>query len=384
MKILMVRMWPYELDINNYNCQETGLAKALISKGHTCDIVLYTDGAPHTDTIGTDVGKPITIYYLNAKNILKNAFYGSALYKLIDDYDIIQASEYDQIANTKLLKKAKGKMVIYHGPYKSEFTKGYKIKCIFSDLYFAFQKKYKKTACIAKSILAEDFLKSKGFYNVTTAGVGLDTKRFSADIQKSDIIEKLETKKQTENLKYILYIGKIEERRSVLMLIEAFKKAAEKDPSVHLVIVGKGEKEYVKNCFDYIKQNNLSDKITYIESLPNEQVKFAFKMSDIFLLPTQYEIFGMVLLEAMFFGTPVITTENGGSATLIRNGENGIICDSLSSNDWAKAILSITENKNLQKTISQNAENTIKNHFTWDRLADTFIGVYKTVLNGKD
>ena len=107
-------------------------------------------------------------------------------------------------------------------------------------------------------------------------------------------------------------------------------------------------------------------------------------MSDIFLLPTQYEIFGMVLLEAMFFGTPVITTENGGSATLIRNGENGIICDSLSSNDWAKAILSITENKNLQNTISQNAENTIKNHFTWDRLADTFIGVYKTLLNGKD
>ena len=290
MKILMVRMWPYELDINNYNCQETGLAKALISKGHTCDIVLYTDGAPHTDTIGTDVGKPITIYYLNAKNILKNAFYGSALYKLIDDYDIIQTSEYDQIANTKLLKKAKGKIVIYHGPYKSEFTKGYKIKCIFSDLYFAFHKKYKKTACIAKSILAEDFLKSKGFGNVTTAGVGLDTKRFSADIQKNDIIEKLETKKQTENLKYILYIGKIEERRSVLMLIEAFKKAAEKDPSVHLVIVGKGEKEYMQNCFDYIKQNNLSDKITYIESLPNEQVKFAFKMSDIFLLPTQWVI----------------------------------------------------------------------------------------------
>ena len=232
----------------------------------------------------------------NAKNILKNAFYDSALYKLIDDYDIIQTSEYDQIANTKLLKKAKGKMVIYHGPYKSEFTKGYKIKCIFSDLYFTFHKKYKKTACIAKSISAEDFLKSKGFGNVTTAGVGLDTKRFSADIQKSDIIEKLETKKQTENLKYILYIGKIEERRSVLMLIKAFKKAAEKDPSVHLVIVGKGEKEYMKNCFDYIKQNNLSNKITYIESLPNEQVKFAYKMSPIFLLQPQYEIFGMVLL----------------------------------------------------------------------------------------
>lgn len=380
MKILMVRMWPYELDINNYNCQETGLAKALISKGHTCDIVLYWGGTPHTDTISTDVGKPITIYYLNAKNILKNAFYGDELYKLIDNYDIVQTSEYDQIANVKLLKKAKGKMVIYHGPYKSEFTKGYKIKCIFSDLYFAFHKKYKKTACIAKSILAEDFLKSKGFSNVETAGVGLDTNRFSADIPKSEIIEKLEVKKQTENLKYILYIGRIEERRSVLMLLESFKKAAEKNPSNHLILIGKGEKEYIENCFDFIKQNDLTDKITYIEALPNEQVKFAFKMSDVFLLPTQYEIFGMVLLEAMFFGTPVITTNNGGSATLIKNGENGIICSSLNSDDWAAAILSITENEKLKNAISQNAEDTIKNNFTWDRLADKFIKIYQASL----
>lgn len=380
MKILMVRMWPYELDINNYNCQETGLAKALISKGHTCDIVLYWGGTPHTDTINTDVGKPITIYYLNAKNILKNAFYGDELYKLIDNYDIVQTSEYDQIANVKLLKKTKGKMVIYHGPYKSEFTKGYKIKCIFSDLYFKFHKKYKKTACIAKSILAEDFLKSKGFSNVKTAGVGLDTNRFSADIPKSEIIEKLEVKKQTENLKYILYIGRIEERRSVLMLLESFKKAAEKNPSIHLVLIGKGEKEYIENCFDFIKQNDLTDKITYIDALPNAQVKFAFKMSDVFLLPTQYEIFGMVLLEAMFFGTPVITTNNGGSATLIKNGENGIICSSLNSDDWAAAILSITENEKLKNTISQNAEDTIKNNFTWDRLADKFIKIYQASL----
>lgn len=42
MKILIVRMWPDELDIKNYNCQEIGLAKALVEKGNVCDIVLYT------------------------------------------------------------------------------------------------------------------------------------------------------------------------------------------------------------------------------------------------------------------------------------------------------------------------------------------------------
>ncbi len=380
MKILMVRMWPYELDINNYNCQEMGLAKALSAKGHTCDIVLYTNGAPHTDAIQLDDNKKTAIYYLNAKNILKNAFYGKELYRLIDNYDVIQTSEYDQLANVKLLKKAKGRMVIYHGPYKSDFTKGYKIKCLVSDLYFKFHKKYKDTQCIAKSILAEDFLKSKGFKNVTTVGVGLDTKRFSDSTEKCDIIKELEEKKQKENLKYVLYIGKLEERRSILMLLEAFEKASEKDSSIHLIMIGNGEADYVNSCFEYTKKHNFYNKITHINALTNEQVKFAFKMSDAFLLPTQYEIFGMVLLEAMYFGTPVVTTKNGGSATLIKNSENGIICNELDSDKWAEAILMLTENEKLRKSISAGAKNTIKNNFTWDMLADKFIEGYKRVL----
>lgn len=383
MKILMVRMWPYELDINNYNCQETGLAKAIVNKGHTCDIVLYTNTEAHTENIRLNGDKKITIYYLNAKNILKNAFYDKALYSLIGNYDIVQTSEYDQLANIKLMKKTNGKMVIYHGPYKSEFTKGYKIKCLISDLYFFFHKKYKNTACIAKSILAEEFLKSKGFTNIKTAGVGLDTKRFGNNTIKSEAVKQLEEEKQKKGLKYILYIGKLEERRSILMLLEAAKKAMEKDSSLHFILIGNGEAEYVNSCLNYIKQNNLESKITHIKSLPNEQVEFVFKMSDAFLLATQYEIFGMVMLEAMYFGTPVITTENGGSATLIKNGENGIICSTLNSNSWAEAILSLSSNKQLKNKISQNAEDTVKNNFTWDILADKFIDIYKNTAKMK-
>jgi len=380
MKILMVRMWPYPIDIKNYNCQETGLAKALVKKGHICNIVLYTNGKEHTETINIDKNKSITIYYLNSKNILKNAIYSKKLYSLIKNYDIIQTSEYDQTGNIKLLKKSKNKMVIYHGPYKSDFTKGYKIKCIFSDLYYLFHKKYKNTPCIAKSILAEEFLKSKGFKNVITAGVGLDTERFEKITEKNNIIKALEKKKETENLKYILYIGRLEERRSILMLLETLKKVCAKDESIHLLLIGSGSNEYVNSCFDYAKQNKIYNKITHIESLPNEQIQFAFKMSSAFLLPTQYEIFGMVLLEAMYFGTPVITTKNGGSATLIKNNENGIICSNLNSNDWAEAVLAVTENEQLHQKLSVNSQNTVKNNFTWDCIANKFIEIYKSII----
>ena len=59
------------------------------------------------------------------------------------------------------------------------------------------------------------------------------------------------------------------------------------------------------------------------------------------LLPTEYEIFGMVLLEAMYYKTVVLTTQNGGSSTLIQNGLNGYIMQIENGWEWANTILSI-------------------------------------------
>ena len=60
---------------NTYNIQEIGLAKALIRKGHICNIVFWTDNAPETITYKFDGDKELKIFYLNGKNILNNAIY---------------------------------------------------------------------------------------------------------------------------------------------------------------------------------------------------------------------------------------------------------------------------------------------------------------------
>ena len=177
MKILLVRMFPNEINLNSYNVQEIGLAKAFIKLGNECDIILYTKGEEREEYIKVTDKKSIKIYYLNAKSFLLNAFFSRRLYEIVKQYDIVQTSEYDQIANVKLKKYCK-KMVIYHGPYASRYTKGYNKKIFLSDLYYKFNKSYKKTPCIAKSNLAKTFLKEKGFKNVKTLGVGLDQTRF--------------------------------------------------------------------------------------------------------------------------------------------------------------------------------------------------------------
>ncbi len=66
-----------------------------------------------------------------------------------------------------------------------------------------------------------------------------------------------------------------------------------------------------------------------------------FRQADFFLLPTEYEIFGMVLLEAMFFRRVVLTTPNGGADMLLRSGENGIVLEKSDPARWSVALLDV-------------------------------------------
>lgn len=381
MKIIIVRMWADVLNINSYNCQEIGLAKALIRKGNICDLVLYTDKDSYEEDFYFDDKKnKIHIYYLNGKSILKNCIFEKKLYDIVKNYDVVQTAEYDQIMNMKLLKECNGKIVIYHGPYYSKFTKGYKIKSFISDFIYMFNNNYKKVSVISKSLLATTFLNNKGFNNVTTIGVGIDTERFTRKVAiNNKNIESLLCIKEKENLKYLLYIGKLEERRNITFLIEIFKEVNSKINNTKLILVGKGEKEYINKCFDLIEQLDLKDNIVYIEALAQDQLPLLYENSEIFLLPTQYEIFGMVLLEAMYFGTIPITTLNGGSSTLIKSEKNGFVCSLEDKDKWVNLIVKILENNKDENDMSMNAKKMIRDNYTWDILVDKFIDVYKKV-----
>lgn len=365
-KILIVRMWPYEIDINNYNCQEIGLAKGFIENKMKCDIVLYTKGKTREEDYIYEKGN-IHIYYLNGKNILKNCIFESKLYDIASKYDYIQTCEYDQIGNLKLRKMFKEKLIIYHGPYESKFTYKYKIKCMISDFLLFFNKEYKNTICFAKSKLAENFLRKKGFTNVKTIGVGLDTERF---FEESKVDEKVEfLKKNKGKKKYILYIGKIEKRRNVLFLLNAFYKAVNIDNNVELVLVGKGDKKYLDKCRKFIFDNNFQDKIHYFEAFNQNELKQLYECCDLFVLPTYYEIFGMVLLEAMYFGLPILTTENGGSSTLIEDGKNGYIRNLNNINEWVKIIGDVPKDS---EVIEKNKEYII-NEYNWTKISKVYL-----------
>lgn len=375
MKVLIIRNYPSYVDVkhNTYNIQEVGLAKALIKKGNKTDIVFWTDKEEKEEIIQFDDKYEFKVFYRKGKNILKNAWY-SHIDQLISNYDIIQCCEYNQIQSWYWAKKYKNKTIIYHGPYYSKFNKRYNLICKIFDVFFL--KRYIKlnTKFIVKSELARQFLLNKGIDNdnICVAGVGIDTEVLKTE-NKCEIDLYNDMKKDKSELK-LLYIGKIEPRRNPKFLIDILKKLIEKNCSVHLYIIGNGESKYVHQINEYAKKYN--KYITWIDRCEQRYLSSIYEQADVFLLPTSYEIFGMVLLEAMYYGCIVITTNNGGSSTLIENYKDGIIIDDMKSLNWADEIIKIKGNKEALEKMSLEAKNKISNKYLWDNLVNTFLKQY--------
>lgn len=380
MKILIIRTTPNLVNLNTYNLQEIGLAKALARKGHDCDVMYYCDKKKdYFEEITIDTNKKIGVLWIHGFGAFYEGIYPS-LKKYVNQYDIIQVGGYIGITSLWLNTHVQNKTVNYQGPYYFSGNTGDIRKArIWDCLLLPFSNKDKMIVA-TKSILATQYIKKKGIGDVTTIGVGLDLDNLLKDVDqlyKCKFIQKLRDEKM--NNKYLLYIGVLEERRNILFLIKTIRKVVDRTPQIKFILIGKGKKEYVDLCFSLIKELNLEGKVVYKDQLEQKYMRAVYELSDMFLFPTRYEIFGMVLLEAMYFGLPVITTYNGGSSTLI-NHENGVIIRTLDSKEWENRIIELLENTEVRKCIGEKAHKTISEEYTWDALADKFIEVYERRL----
>lgn len=377
MKILIVRTFPDILNLKSYNVQEVGLAKALVKKGHVCDIVLYNGKQEDRQeeyrfiVDGKEYG--FVIHWLKGYNFFKNGLMPS-LRKLILNYDVVQVHEYDQIASWQLYTRQPKPTVIYHGPYYDPFAKGYNLKCKVFDLLFLPWRKYQDVVAISKSTLATDFLREKGFRNVITAGVGINPDNFGVGhLQESNFVQEGES---------LLYVGKLEERRNVYFLVEVFRKLRQCRPELRLVLIGNGEEAYREAFLQFIGKELEEGSIVYYPKAEQAELAQFYRETSFFVLASNYEIFGMVLLEAMYFGAPVVSSRNGGSCTLMENGVNGFVIEEFDSDKWAHCIHQALYNKERLRKMKENAAITIRKHFTWDALAECFITAYEQALKG--
>jgi glycosyltransferase involved in cell wall biosynthesis len=378
MKILIVRNSPDYMDIvhNTYNIQEIGLAKAFVRQDHECDVVFWTkEGEKYID-FTFDEQYHIKVYYRKGINFLKNGLYLIPK-KMVEQYDIVQLSEYNQLQSWLFAIKYPQKTVVFHGPYYSEFNKKYNALCKLMDWFLIPVYKKRGTKFIVKSNLAKQFLQSKGIApnNISVSGVGIDKDSFLQKVSNTTK-EYKEIEKLSGELK-LLYIGRIEPRRNPAFLIQVLEKLRNNDVNANLIIVGTGDLKYCNQILEFVKERNLLPYVAWIPKMEQKYLPYIYKCADIFLLPTSYEIFGMVLLEAMYFGKPVITTQNGGSDILIDSDVNGVVIPKLDVDAWVEKIIEIQGDTAMGK----RAHEVIDKQYTWDTLVTKFVEVYREIVS---
>lgn len=381
LNILIIRTHPTEINLDSYNVQEIGLADSLMTYGHNVEVVLFTDSLSRVENHKTRCGNVIKIHWIKGKNILwQGIFDMSELEQLASHFDVIQLNEYSQVASYYISKRSKKPCVIYHGPYRNMFDwKANLLNMIFDFLFLRNMRKLPITIA-TKSEAASEFLRKKGFHDVHTVGVGLDLSRFDLS---------LNTNVQTKQGE-ILYIGEISRRRNTLFLLQVFNRLLEMHYDVHLTMIGKSpdnkaDLKYFSGCMNYIKQHDLGNNIKLIDRLPQTELPKYYQEANVFLFPSRYEIFGMVLMEAMLFKVPIVSSVNGGSDTLIRNNFNGVLHEQFDIDCWCNSVIEIIENNDFSSKISENGYKTVVNNFTWNSISKKMLSLYeKQYENLKD
>jgi len=146
-------------------------------------------------------------------------------------------------------------------------------------------------------------------------------------------------------------------------------------------MIGTGDAEYVRMVFDYADKLGVRNRVVWQERMEQKYLSNVYSLADFFLLPTEYEIFGMVLLEAMYYKTVVLTTRNGGSSTIMQEGINGYVVEDKNVIAWSEKIIETYHDKNNMQEIKDNASKTVAVHYTWDALADKFLEQYLKKLS---
>ena len=374
-KILFVRATPYDEDLNGYNVQGAGIARAFCKLGHDCDYLNFHKSKEETVTLCEMNGHIARAIFVKRFRFFRTGISLSALKnEFLSQYDIVICREYNQLM-THLIAKRHHNTSMYSGPYWNMFMLP-PVSAIYDLLYT--KKLDKELKCkFVKSQLAKEFLEEKGFTDLIDVGVGLDTTRFE-NVECSESTTQI-AKYMQEN-KCLLYVGTLDANKNIPFILDTFAKVLTAEPGIKLVLIGKS-KQTLKNklkgksdesYYDELMQivpENIRTNVLHVKRVDNPQLQYIYPLAKAFILPSIHEIFGMVMLEAMYFGVPVITGRNGGSSTLIRDERFGQMIAEYDSTKWANAVLRYLKDKDYTVNVKENCKRLIREQYTWETIA---------------
>ena len=345
-----------------YNSQEIGMAKQIAKQGHEVTVykLLSKDAGQQEDLI---IMNNLCVKYFCVKSLGINGFVPlNMLDKEIDGLLFFSDTQLDVPKVFRWCKKNNIKFIPYIGVIESHSNNRI-IKAIMDTLFLRNLNVFKKCNCLMKN---EDVLKrlsNKGVKRVQFAPVGIDLDLLNKNYALTNILDLKIKWNFDDDDKIILFIGRLEDEKRPIDLIYLFQRILESDSSYKLLIVGKGSLK--EQMLLEVEKLQLSDAVRYIEQVQNSDVWELYRLCDVFVNLNKHEIFGMVLLEAMYYECKVVAWQAPGPNYIIENGISGYL---VSDNDELMSCIK-RENEKIRK----NAHHRVINKLTWTRTASLIV-----------
>jgi glycosyltransferase involved in cell wall biosynthesis len=382
MKIAVVRSSSVVLDAAGYNIQEIGLAKGLLKIGVSADIYMAgRERAIRSEVLRECNGSSIRLFLMPFVSLPGKQAIFPGLLRLLDRgmYDVVQVHEDSQITSSIVSCWASRKgipTVLCQGMYR-DYSGVARLAQFLYDSVALPRLRRSVRAGIAKTRAAKEYLASKGFASVYVCPVGLDDEVF--EMTNEALCEKDGHHCDRDGSINLTYVGSLEERRNPLFMIDLIDALVRSRKGIRFLVAGDGpqREEFLKR----VSEKGLGEHIRYLGRLDQRSVAALLRDTDAFILPSSYEIYGMVTLEAMYFGVPVFSTATAGATDIIENGLNGFIIKDLDVEKWRGIIEAYIDDKD-RRRIGQNASQTVRDKFVWDKACLAFYQVYRRVTAG--
>ncbi len=208
-----------------------------------------------------------------------------------------------------------------------------------------------------------------GYYDIIPNGIDLE--HFSPEVSPID--------KFRDGKLNILFVGRLEKRKGLNYLLKAYKQVKQEIPNSRLIAVGPGtrlRRKYEKQ----VKQSGLED-VFFVGYVSYDELPRYYKTADVFCAPAiGWESFGIILLEAMAIGKPIIASNVEGYACLVTHGVEGWLVPPRDDKALAQALIPLLRDESLRQKMG--AKGRLKaREYAWEHIAQRVSDYYVRVLS---
>jgi len=178
-----------------------------------------------------------------------------------------------------------------------------------------------------------------------------------------------------EDESIILFVGRLVEEKGVEVLIDAMPEVLATHPEAKLVVAGGGPREHLAAR---ARERGVGHR-TAFPGFVSDDLADLYAVADVAVFPSLYEPFGIVALEAMAAGVPVVTSDIGGLREVVRDGVTGLHTCANDAHSLASGIEEVLSNPGLATQLRRRARREVRDRFNWDGIAAQTISVYEEV-----